>query len=285
LEKFEKLFENPSILKENSLAQIFYSNCLGTDIECVVKTRKFLRESQFEPNITPLLELKFDERSLRLNELHQLHVLLQQNYQESTVLLIQQKNAELILLNSDIVQLETILQSHKSSKLELADLYNNNIQGTVNSFVMYEKFINRLAIQNDSNTLFNLSFSDHTTVLYIAGLCPKIYGNSVYLARTFLNSSEILSLENSCSSANILNSNSDSKFITLSLSTTIVDIEIEGVIFSDIKQIELVNSSGVNQVAEIVNNRINLEGMPSGLYYLVLRNKNGRVEYRKFVKL
>jgi hypothetical protein len=132
LETFEKLLENPSILNENSLAQIFYSNCLGTDIECVVKTRKFLRESQFEPNITPLLELKFDERSLRLNELHQLHVLLQQNYQESTVLLIQQKNAELILLNSDIVQLETILQSHKSSKLELADLYNNNIQGTVN---------------------------------------------------------------------------------------------------------------------------------------------------------
>jgi hypothetical protein len=152
---------------------------------------------------------------------------------------------------------------------------------------MYEKFINRLAIQNASNPLFNLSSSDHTTVLYIAGLCPKIYGNSVYLARTFLNSSEILSLENSCSSANILNSNSDSKFNTLSLSTTIVDIEIEieEVIFSDIKQIELVNSSGVNQVAEIVNNRINLEGMPSGLYYLVLRNKNGRVEYRKFVKL
>ncbi|MBK7302957.1 MAG: hypothetical protein IPI90_06815 [Saprospiraceae bacterium] len=119
----------------------------------MVKTKKYLKESQVESTLTPQLEINIGLRSNLLSELHQLHVQLSQNYQ-ATVLLIQQKNAEVNFLNSEIMQLEASLQSHKASKLALTDQYNNYIQGTLNSFVLHEKFINGLAIQKEPPTLY-----------------------------------------------------------------------------------------------------------------------------------
>ncbi|MBK7696140.1 MAG: hypothetical protein IPI30_17995 [Saprospiraceae bacterium] len=289
LETFEKLLENPSILNGNPNAQAFYSSCLGTDIEYVVKTKKYLKESQVESTLTPQLEINIGLRSNLLSELHQLHVQLSQNYQEATVLLIQQKNAEVNFLNSEIMQLEASLQSHKASKLALADQYNNYIQGTLNSFVLHEKFINGLAIQRASNPLFILSSTDHASVLVIAGLCPKIYGNAVFLARTFLSTSEILTLgsSNPCSSPILLNANTNSDISSLSLTSTIVDnqLRIEGINHSNEYQFEVISIGGLGTRVRIENDQINLVEIPAGLYYLVVRDQQGSKIFRKFIKI
>lgn len=191
-------------------------------------------------------------------------------------------------MNSEITSLESSLQNHKDVKLTLAAQFNNLIQGIINTFIIHEKLINSLAIQRVSNPQFALSSSDQAQVLTIAGLCPKIYGNSVYLARTFLTSAELFALggSNSCNSSLISKSNNLNFDSTLIVSTIVNNkLFINGLNINYIYKFEIVNSEGAISSKYLNGDHINIEDFPSGIYYLMIRNQNGNMAFRKFVKI
>lgn len=289
LETFEKLLLNPDIMVGNSQAQQFYNNCLGTDIEYVVKTKQNLQESNFEPILTPLLDSKMNQRKNKLLELHQLHNQLNLNYLESIVIAIQEKQLELQILTEEIIQLENQFEVYKLSKLSLATNYNDMIQGVANSFVTYQQLMNTLMISKLIDPHYVLNYADHQAVLYLAHLCPSIYGTSVFQARALLDYSEILAFGNldPCSNAIKLGSKNDFENETISLNSTIVNnaIDLLGLNPMNSYHIEIISIDGLKKEFKTMYGEVDVSSLSSGIYFLSINDTNGKKHTKKFIKI
>lgn len=288
LETFEKLIENPELLNNNDDAEDFYENHLETNIEYVVKAKKYLRESQYDSTLTALLECKFDLLDTLMNDLYVLLISFNEDPQEEIEDSVQTLMQDLLDLDTLLEELNEEYSEYRLNKLDTASFYNDLIE-IENNFTQYEKTINAFAIERAADPEYELSYNDKQTVLGISSKCPETFGTSIFLARSFLSSEELIEIEQGdpCSEALIISSNNEVKPDNIVLLANPVEnyLALDGLNLYLKYYLSIFDITGRNIYSGYYDNPIDVSFINSGMYIIKVENNNQVIEELKLIKL